>query len=46
MICINIAKSVLIKQLEKDHSMNETRRLINAVIFIQTILTFVLSRRI
>ena len=30
----------------KDHSMVETRRLKNVVIFIQTILSFVLSRKI
>ena len=36
MTCINIAEFVLISQLEKDHSMIETRRLKN-VIFIQTI---------
>ena len=33
-------------QLEKDHSMIETRRLKNVVIFIQAILNFVLSRKI
>ena len=38
MTYINITKFVLINQLEKDHSMIETRRLKNAVIFIQTIL--------
>ena len=32
--------------LEKDDSMIETRRLKNVVIFIQTILSFVLSRKI
>ena len=37
MTCINV---------EKDHSMIETRRLENVVIFIQTILGFVLSRKI
>ena len=31
---------------EKDHNMIETRRLKNVVIFIQTILSFVLSRKI
>ena len=36
MTCINV---------EKDHSMIETRRLENVVIFIQTILCFVLSRK-
>ena len=39
---INIAKFVLINQLEKDHSMTETRRLKNVVIFMETILSFVL----
>ena len=35
MIYINITDSVLISKLEKDHSMIETRRLKNVVIFIQ-----------
>ena len=39
-----MTKFVLISQLEKDHSMIEMRRLKNIVIFIQTILSFVLSR--
>ena len=38
MTYINITEFILINQLEKDHSMIETRRLKNAVIFIQTIL--------
>ena len=46
MIYINIVKSVLINELEKDHSMIVTRRLQNVVIFSQTILSFVLSRKI
>ena len=46
MTCINAAEFVLISQLEKDHRMIETRRLKNVVIFIQTILSFVLSRKI
>ena len=46
MSCINVAVFVLISQLEKDHSMIETRRLKNVVIFVQTILSFVLSRKI
>ena len=46
MIFINITNFVLIILLEKDHSMIETRRLKNVVIFIQTILNFVLSRKI
>ena len=46
MTCINVAEFVLISQLEKDHSMIESRRLKNVVIFIQTILSFVLSRKI
>ena len=43
---INIAKFVLINELEKVDSMIETRPLKNVVIFIQTILSFVLSRKI
>ena len=46
MTCINAAEFVLISELEKYHSMLETRRLKNIVIFIQTILSFVLSRKI
>ena len=46
MIFINITNFVLIILLEKNHSMIETRRLKNVVIFIQTILSFVLSRKI
>ena len=42
---INITKFVLIIQLEKDHSMIETHRLKNVVIFIQKILSFALSRK-
>ena len=38
MIYINITDSVLISKLAKDHSMIETRRLKNVVIFIQTTL--------
>ena len=37
---------LLISQLEKDHSMIETRHLKNVVIFFQTILSFVLLRKI
>ena len=37
MSCINVAVFVLISQLEKDHSMIETLRLKNVVIFVQTI---------
>ena len=37
MSCINVAVFVLITQLEKDHSMIETLRLKNVVIFVQTI---------
>ena len=37
MIYINIKKFVLIKELEKYHSMIETRPLENVVIFIETI---------
>ena len=46
MSCINVTVFVLITQLEKDHSMIETLRLKNVVIFIQKILSFVLSRKI
>ena len=35
--CINITAFVLINELEKDHSMIETRHLKNVAIFIQTI---------
>ena len=45
MTYINIAKFVLINQLEKDHSTIEARRFKNVVVFIQTILSFVLSRK-
>ena len=37
MTCMNVAEFVLISQLEKDHSMIETRRLKNVVIFIQAL---------
>ena len=43
---VNITKFVLINSLEKDHSMIETCCLKNVVIFTQTILSFVLSRKI
>ena len=46
MIYTNIINFVLISLLEKDHSMIETRRLKNVVVFFQTILSFVLSRKI
>ena len=46
MICITINIFVLISWLEKDPSMIETGRLINVVIFTQTILCFVLSGKI
>ena len=46
MTYINITKFVRINSLEKDHSMIETRRSKNVVIFIATILRFVLSRKI
>ena len=45
MIYMNITNFVLISQLEKDQSMTERRRLKNAVIFIEIILSFVLSRK-
>ena len=46
MTCINIAEFVLISWLEKEHSMIGTRRLKDVLIFVQTILSFVPSRRI
>ena len=46
MTYINITKFVLIHWLEKDHSLIETRRLKNVAIFIQIILSFVVSRKI
>ena len=42
-IYINITSFILISQLEKYHSMIETRRLKNVVIFLNRILSFVLS---
>ena len=45
MIYINITNFVQIGELEKDHSMIEARRLEN-VTFFQTVLSFVLSRKI
>ena len=46
MTYINMTKFVLINQFQKDHSMIEVRCLKNVVIFIQAILSFVLSRKI
>ena len=46
MTYINITKFILINKLEKDHSMIEMRCLKFIVIFIQMILSFVLSRKI
>ena len=46
MTYINIAKFVLIIKLEKGHSMIIMRCLKNVLIFIQTILSFVLSRKV
>ena len=46
MIYINITNFALISELEKDHCMIETCCLKNVIIFIQTILSFVLSREI
>ena len=46
MIYLNITNFALISYLEKDHSMTETRRFKNVVIFFQTIINFVLSRKI
>ena len=43
---VNITKFVLISYLEKDHDMIETRRLKNVVIFMQTVLSSVLSIKI
>ena len=45
MTCINVAEFLLISKLEKDHSMIETRRLKIVVIFVETILSFALSRK-
>ena len=42
---INITNFVLISELEKDHSMIETHRLKNVVIFLQTILRILCSPR-
>ena len=44
-IHLDITNFVLISLLKKDHSMIESRRLKN-VIFLQTVLSFVLSRKI
>ena len=44
MTYINITKFVLINQLEKDHSMIETPRLKNVVIFIQFYNIYVINR--
>ena len=46
MTYIKITKLILINQLEIDHSMIEMRRLKNVVIFIETVLSFVLSSKI
>ena len=46
MTYINISKFLLINYLEKDHSMTETCCLKSVITFIQTILSFVLSRKI
>ena len=43
---VNVADFVLISQLEKDHSMIETSRFKNVVVFIQTTLCFALSRKV
>ena len=45
MMYINITNFLLISYLEKDHSMIETHCLKNVVIFVQTILWFLLSRK-
>ena len=46
MTYMNINKLVIINELEKDHGMIEARRLKKVVIFIQTVLSFVLSSKI
>ena len=46
MTCINVGEFVLIRKKKKDHLKTETHRFKNVVIFIQTILSFVLSRKI
>ena len=46
MIYINFTSFVLISYLEKDHSMIETALFKNVAIFLQTILNFLLSRKI
>ena len=46
MTYIHINKFALINELEKNHSRIEASRLKNVVIFIQTILSFVLPRKI
>ena len=46
MTYINISRFVLINFFEKVHSMIEMHRLKNVVIFIQTVLSFVLSGKI
>ena len=46
MIYINITRLVLINELGKYHNMIEMCRLKNVVIFIQTVPSFVLSRKI
>ena len=46
MIYINVTNFVLITEVEKDRSMIETTHLKNVAIFIQTILSFVWSRKI
>ena len=42
---MNILNFVLISLFEKDHGIIETRLLKSVVLFIQTILSFVLSRK-
>ena len=46
MTCINVTEFLLISYLEKDGSMIETHRLKNVAVFIQTVLSFVLSGKI
>ena len=43
---VMITNFVLINWLENDHSMIETRCLKNVVIFLQTIISFVLSAKV
>ena len=46
LLYISITNFILINKLEKDQSMIETGRIKNVVIFLQTILRFMLSRNL